>query len=71
MTYVPENDIWGLVGLTDVNGNIFEPGYYGPSVQDGIYVMLTPLPPGKHLIKFSASGLHGWGLVMTYHLTVR
>jgi len=71
MTYIPENDIWGLVGLTTVDGGIFQPGTYGPSVQDGIYLMLPPLPAGLHEIQFSAAGLHGWGLDVTYHLTVK
>lgn len=71
MTYIPENDIWGLVGLPTVDGGIFQPGLYGPSVQDGLYVMLTPLAPGQHTIQFSAMGFHGWGLDVTYHLTVK
>lgn len=70
MTYIPENDIWGLVGLTTVSGGTFQAGTYGPSLQDGIYLMLPPLPVGQHEIQFSAMGLHGWGLDVTYHLTV-
>jgi hypothetical protein len=71
MTYIPPNDIWGLVGLGTVDGGVFQPGIYGPSVQDGIYVMLAPLPAGPHEIHFSAAGAHGWGLDVTYHLTVK
>ena len=54
-----------------MDGGKFQPGTYGPSVQDGIYLMLPPLPAGLHEIQFSAAGLHGWGLDVTYHLTVR
>ena len=71
MTYIPENDIWGLVGLPTVDGGIFQPGTYGPSVQDGIYLMLPPLPAGHHTIQFSAAGFHGWWLEVTYHLKVK
>ncbi len=71
MTYIPENDIWGLVGLPKQGGGSFQAGFYGPSVQDGIYLMLPPLSLGQHEIQFSAMGLHGWGLNVTYHLTVR
>jgi hypothetical protein len=66
MVDLPENDVWGLVGLTDVNGDIFQPGTYGPSIQDGIYLMLAPLSKGKHTIHFTAGDF----LDVTYHLTV-
>jgi hypothetical protein len=33
-----------------LNGN--PPGTYGPSGSDGYWVMLTPLPPGRHTIHF-------------------
>ena len=66
MVDLPENDPWGLVGLEDVNGDIIQPGLYGPSIQDGIYLMVTPLTAGQHTIHFSAAG----ALDVTYHLTV-
>lgn len=66
MVTLPANDVWGLVGLTDVNGDIFQPGTYGPSIQDGIFLMLAPLRAGQHVIHFTASGF----LDVTYQLTV-
>jgi hypothetical protein len=72
MVHFPKGDIWGLVGNTDVNGDIFQPGYYGPSVQDGIFLMLAPLSPGQHTIHFTATTGGGtWGLEVTYHLRVK
>lgn len=64
MVEIPANDIWGLWqwGLI--------PGTYGPSVDDGMYVMLTPLPPGQHNIHFTAKLGDGFELDVTYYLTV-
>jgi hypothetical protein len=48
-------------------------GTYGPSVDDGIYLMLAPLPAGKHTIHFTAQSFwfgNPWALEVTYHLTV-
>jgi hypothetical protein len=73
MVQIPEGDIWGLVGLPTVDGGIFQPGIYGPVVDDGIYLMLPPLPVGNHTIHFTG-GLEAFGgfhLDVTYHLTVR
>ncbi len=47
-------------------------GTYGPCVDDGIWLMLAPLPAGEHTIHFTA-GSTAWGpfaLEVTYHLTV-
>ncbi len=52
-------------------GNPYTAGTYFPAVDDGYYVMLSPLPPGNHVIHF-----HGWApsanfsLDITYYLTV-
>jgi hypothetical protein len=71
MVDFPEGDIWGLVGQEDVNGDIFQAGSYGPSLQDGIYLMLAPLSPGQHTIHFTATTWGGdWDLEVLYHLTV-
>jgi hypothetical protein len=66
MVSIPEKDLWGLVGLPTIDGGTFEPGIYGPSVQDGIYLMLAPLPAGQHTIHFTAKDF----LDVTYNLTV-
>jgi len=53
---------------------IGEPGigagtYWG--VDDGIYVMLQPLPPGEHTLNFKGSfPAYNFSLDFTYHLTV-
>jgi hypothetical protein len=58
-------------------GNIFgaPPGPYGPTFSAGYYILLTPLPPGQHTIRFYFKFF--WppaGQVLsldnTYHLTV-
>jgi len=56
MVDLPENDPRGLVGLEDINGNPIQPGLYGPSIQEGIYLMVAPLSAGEHTIHFSAAG---------------
>lgn len=60
MITMPENNLWGLPA-----------GTYGPSVDDGYWLMLTPLTPGKHTIHFTAANPSGWKLDVTYHLTVK
>ena len=48
-------------------------GTYGPCVDDGIWLMLTPLPPGQHEIHFTAASSSSgpFALEVTYHLTVK
>lgn len=45
-------------------------GTISPSVSDGFFLMLAPLPPGTHSIHFTAA-VPGFALDITYHLTVR
>lgn len=46
-------------------------GTYRPSVADGYYVMLAPLPPGRHTVRFrGALTRFGFSLDVAYHLTV-
>ena len=63
MVTLPENGLWPLPA-----------GVYGPSVDVGIYVMVAPLPSGKHKIRISsaseASVLGSFSMDVTYHLTV-
>lgn len=56
MVAFPEANVWGI-----------PEGTYGPSVDDGIYLMLAPLSVGKHTIHFAVPGF----LEVTYHLTVK
>ena len=41
-----------------------------PAVSDGFWVMVDPLPPGQHVIKFGAIANNGFTVDITYHLTV-
>jgi hypothetical protein len=55
----PENSIW------------LPPGTYGPSIDDGYWLMLAPLAVGEHTIHFTAAQADGsWATDVTYHLTV-
>jgi hypothetical protein len=41
-----------------------------PAVSDGYWVMIEPLPPGKHTINFGGISNNGFTVDVTYHLTV-
>lgn len=47
-------------------------GTYQPAVQDGFYLLLDPLAPGRHIISFGSSGNFGGrtSQKVTYELTV-
>ena len=60
--YLPEDDVWGL----STPPFDLPEGLYGPCVQDGIYLMLTPLTPGEHTIHFTAGTMD-----VTYYITVK
>lgn len=50
-------------------GGLLDPGTYNPMVADGYWLLLTPLPPGQHVLKFG--GTSGSTVVdVTFHLTV-
>jgi hypothetical protein len=52
--------------------NNFKAGQYFPAVDMGEYLMLKPLQPGRHVIKFGAHFPSGdWGFNVTYFLTVQ
>ncbi len=62
------------VALPD--GNLFgiAEGVYGPAVDDGYYVMLAPLPPGTHTVRFGGRwAFGGYDITqdITYVLTVK
>jgi hypothetical protein len=44
--------------LTFPKHNLFglPAGVYAPAVQDGYYLLLSPLEPGRHAITFSGTG---------------
>lgn len=64
MVTFPENGLWGLPA-----------GDYGPTVDDGIYLMVAPLRPGQHTIHFTAASQGSFAgdfaLDVTYHLTIK
>lgn len=64
MVDVPVNDMWGLVSMGAT------PGLHGPTVDDGIYLLLAPLSKGAHTIHFTG-GISDWfHLDVTYNLVV-
>ena len=60
MVELPADNLFGI-----------DPGLYGPSADDGIYFMLTPMSAGRHVIHFTMSNADGsFALDVTYHLEV-
>jgi hypothetical protein len=55
---LPDDNLFGLPA-----------GTYGPGIDDGYYLLLAPLPAGKHTIHFHGS-MPGFTLDITYNLTV-
>ena len=58
--------------ITQPENSIYlPPGIYGPSVDDGYWLMLAPPAVGSHTIHFTAALADGsWALDVTYHLTI-
>jgi hypothetical protein len=54
----PEDNVWADYGVVG--------GIHPNSIDDGVYLMLAPLPAGKHTIHFKAEG----ALDVTYQITV-
>ncbi|MGH9279440.1 MAG: hypothetical protein ACRD12_15220 [Acidimicrobiales bacterium] len=46
------------------------PGVYGPAAADGFYLLLLPLRPGSHTIRFGGRFPDGGTVDVTYHLNV-
>ena len=57
--------------LKATTGNPYAAGAYFPSVDDGFYLMVAPLPPGHHTIHFHGIGTGGFTLDVIYHLAVQ
>jgi len=59
--------------FTAVGEGPFKGGSYFPAVDDGVYVMLAPLPPGHHTIHFQGAITtpFTFALDVTYHLNVQ
>jgi hypothetical protein len=54
----PEDNVWQNYGVLG--------GIHPNSIDDGVYLMLAPLPPGEHTVHFKAEG----AVEVTYHITV-
>jgi hypothetical protein len=52
--------------LTAIGEGPFSAGTYFPAAEDGVWVMLAPMRPGRHVIQFSATPLYH----ATYDLVV-
>lgn len=66
---LPEDNLFKAIyppGYAD-----FAPGTYFPAVDDGVYVMVAPLPPGQHIVHFHGS-VPTWNFTLdvTYFLNV-
>jgi hypothetical protein len=61
MVAFPDNNVWGIPA-----------GTYGPSVDDGYWLMLAPLSHGQHTIHFTAGqgSNPSFNLDVTYQITV-
>ena len=60
MINFPENNVWGVVA-----------GIYGPSVDDGYWLMLDPLRAGGHTIHFAATNAdNSFSLDVSYQVNV-
>jgi len=63
---LPDDNLFNAVGEGPYTG-----GSYFPGVDDGVYVMLAPLPAGPHTIHFHGSfPVWQFTLDITYYLTV-
>lgn len=62
---IPDDNFFKALGEGD-----FKAGSYFPGVDDGVYVMLAPLPLGLHTIHFRGSNPF-FTLDITYHLHVK
>jgi hypothetical protein len=77
---LPPNNPPGSVNILDylTGGFVALSGLVTPAVSDGFFVLLTPLPPGEHLIQFGGTTMtldqNGnpavFSLDVTYHILV-
>ena len=63
---LPDDNLLKATGETGI-----PEGTYFPAVDDGVYVMLSPLPPGHHVLHFhGAVPAYSFTLDITYNLAV-
>jgi hypothetical protein len=56
--------------LTAIGEGPFPAGTFSPVVDDGVYVMMQPLPAGSHTLHFQGTFSNGFTENITYHLNV-
>jgi hypothetical protein len=60
-----------ITSFTAIGEGTFAAGSYFPAVDDGVYVMLSPLPHGQHVVHFGGSFPNfAFTLDITYYITV-
>ena len=63
---LPENNLFEFFGLDAPAGTT------SPAVDAGVYLLLAPLPPGKHTLRFGGTfDLLGFSIDTTFHITVK
>jgi hypothetical protein len=80
------NNLWNYRGISPMTVFTADPsqvamdpcitGQEQLGVSDGYWIMLAPLPPGQHTIRFTATQYYPewdwqWNLVVTYNVTVK
>ncbi len=55
---------------SDPCGVLPSPFVMDPTVSDGVFVMLAPLPAGEHRVRFGTHHVDGWGFDVFYTITV-
>ena len=58
-----------LAAIYPQGSNNFQAGTYYPAVDDGWFVMLSPLPPGRHTLHFRGT-IGTFNLDVKYYLTI-
>jgi hypothetical protein len=56
--------------LNAIGEGPFPKGTSFPTVDDGVYLMLSPLPPGTHVLQFQGTFSSGFTESITYNLSV-
>jgi hypothetical protein len=62
---MPEDNLLDAIGEGP-----FAAGTYFPAVDDGVYLMLSPLPAGTHVLQFQGTFANGFTENITYTLSV-
>jgi hypothetical protein len=68
-TFPATNNLYQFFGL-NVPGAEWPSTTVFPAVSDGYWVMIDPLPPGTYTLKFGGIFNNGFGVDVTYHLTI-